>query len=96
MHKSILFLLHIFFAPSCANVEISENNGFSNYEKPRVDIPSLPDWGSVPVEKVDLASSTFHMPIKLTDEERDLMRLNNPVVINYLARPEQMLILMEH
>lgn len=98
MHQNILFLLHIFtfIALSCANVEVSENNGLPSYEKPEVDIPGIPGPGAVPVKKIDLTNPVFHTPIKLTEEERDLMRLNNPVVINYLARPEQMLVLMEH
>lgn len=98
MHQNILFVLQVFsfIALSCANVEVSENNGLPSYEKPEVDIPSIPEPGTVPVEKVDLTDPAFHTPIKLSADERDLMRLNNPVVINYLARPEQMLVLMEH
>eukprot|EP00866_Antonospora_locustae_P001458 jgi/Antlo1/1458/2553 len=98
MHQNILFLLNIFsfIVILCVNVEISENNGLPSYEKAKVDIPSIPKPGSVPVKKIDLTDPAFHTPITLTEEEHNLMRLNNPVVINYLARPEQMLVLMEH
>lgn len=35
-------------------------------------------------------------PISLTKEERLLAQINNPVVLNYAVRPQQMLLLLEH
>lgn len=49
-----------------------------------------------PVEKVDLSNPVLNSPINLTRRERSIMKLNNPVVIEYMARPEQMLMLLEH
>ncbi|TBT98278.1 hypothetical protein CWI37_1823p0010 [Hamiltosporidium tvaerminnensis] len=35
-------------------------------------------------------------PIQLTENEKRLEKLNNPVTIDYLVRPKQMLLLMHH
>lgn len=98
MCRNICFLLHVFslVALVCANVGMAEENGLPSYSKSRVDIPNIPEPDAVPVKRTDLSDPVFHAPIKLNEEERNLMRLNNPVVINYLARPEQVLVLMEH
>lgn len=64
-------------------------------ELERVDLPNRALTG-VHQKRFDLTSSYFRRPIELTPNERNLMKLNNPITIEYLVRPKQMLILMEH
>ena len=57
---------------------------------PRTRLPSDPP------RKIDLTSPFFQTPIKLTNEEIAMSSLNKPVTIEYVARPEQLLVLMRH
>lgn len=44
----------------------------------------------------DYTDPIFYNPIDLTDEEKNMTKINNPVTIEYAVQPEQWLFLMKH
>lgn len=47
-------------------------------------------------EVYDYTNPIFYKPTQLTPEEKNMVKMNQPVVIEYAVRPAQWLLLLNH
>ncbi|RVD92995.1 hypothetical protein TUBRATIS_004860 [Tubulinosema ratisbonensis] len=81
MYHKILFFVLSFYAFKDVNVEPC-NLAHEEYKSKD--------------EMYDYTNPIFYKPVELSPEERSMVKMNQPVVIEYAVRPSQWLLLMNH